>query len=512
MRDNIIAQVQPDDMVQYRIVRVLRLGHNNISHMEANMCGNSSSLVQLDLNNNHIRSIPSEAFQNLHSLTELFLDSNDIDDLQADAFDGLGSLSNLILKDNDISEIPPGLFRDLKSLIKLNIANNNIAQITGQVLTGLFKLQQLNLQGNRITSVGPETFQSLTNLVKIELDGNQLVSLDATTFIRLPRLRELILNNNNLTSIKNTRLWLPKKASNLTTLALAGNPLHCNCDFEPIRVWYRNKDPQNEGAICASPSELKGRRLAAIAEPLCEEPVDGLTSPRVLTTVQERGPIGNVGGPQPREDTWKIVIVVCVTFLVVAIFVAASFIMRKQRQRKADSVSSSPQLPGDIERQPRERHTSTSPLMSNEEPYEIYTVPPDARGTPQTHMPNTTPSARQQRPQGLAPLVKQVSATSITTAQDILETPSAASDVSIPPVKPARQRQFSVNEPDIPELEIEFDSAGQVCFRQPSTPESIYESVKPRFSPAVGTTNAKSHHIGTNTGYLPLPNPPVQQV
>ena len=505
---NDIQVVEQYDLVEYTSVQVLLLGYNKISQISADMCGNATNLRQLQLNNNKIRSVPNEAFRELHSLTALHLDNNVIEELQPGAFDGLSSLERLFLNDNSLSAIPHGVFRDLRKLTLLNINSNKIMTLSGQSFAGLKQLERLSLDNNGLTSVDLLTFQGLS-------------------------LKMINLVNNNITTVKNVQEFLDQ-ATNLTSISLSGNPLNCSCNVEPLRKWLRAKE-SNDDSTCVTPADFKGKKLTDIDQNLCDYsgPVEGFTSPKYLETTQQHrfSKVGGVGtgGSQKlnSDDTWKIVIIVCVGFLVVAILVGALIFIGRRRGGQFHHPNQSPNaihyssvrisnpIHSDHHRTRMSSENSETMLMGHDA-YESYTIPPDARqnrtdqynqtGNHRPHHQVNGHSLRGDR----APLVKQSSTGSATTSPDIVVADSARDDFSSPERPGERPVRFSISEPTIPEVELEFDSDGHCTTfgaRVPNSSDNNRISTPPRHPPPPPPPSTQLHTpVGTNTGYLPLPN------
>ncbi len=515
LEENNINAVHSTDLLEYTSLRFLYLGENEISEITPNMF-NSTTVENLDLNNNNIRTIASNAFSQLPALKELVLDSNGIDDLRSDAFSGVSKLRTLQLHDNNITDVASNVFANLVSLLTLNLARNNIHQISKGSISGLNRLQRLILSNNHISKLDVDIFRNLNKLNILALSGNHLMTVDADMFRELP-LQEVYLTNNNITTVTHLGEWLSENKS-LSTLALADNPLHCDCYMEPLRVWLLERNLEDDLTTCASPAEFRGMRLVDIQQTLC---------PNVMTTQNRYSPGVGAGRDENSvgsDDTWKIIIVACVVFMALVALVGGFVLILKRRgtwreqQQEPDSVHySSVNQSAPFDSMHRRRITSETQLMSDDSSaYESYTIPPDARDFNQQRparngfvTPNVHPRA---------PLVKQASTGSVTTSPDI--------SIAITPninSSPTKQPKFTISEPDIPELEFDADgnctSFGQTASaagRTRRTSPPLYPPPPPPTSiaghPPAPTSNAGHHGIsspaplGTNTGYLPLPN------
>lgn len=150
----------------------------------------------------------------------------------------------------------------------------------------LRNLERLKLQSNFLVDIQPPNlFASMTNLIAIDLQRNQLTHFPDD----LPSsLRELELGNNRL-----TRLSFQNQTTQLTTIDLSSNPLHCDCHIQPLYQWLF-KHFQSELVpyvqwICLQPKELTGKQLGSLSiEQLqCEEIFSTTTESIPLTTEEE---------------------------------------------------------------------------------------------------------------------------------------------------------------------------------------------------------------------------------
>jgi hypothetical protein len=191
----------------------------------------------------------------LSSLRYLGLADNLIPALTEDSFPpALRELISLHLQGNQISSIAPGSFDNLSSLQILDLSDNNLTYIPSVSLSKLStSLMELDLSGNPIIKVGPVAFQSLFELRRLRISRlNELLYLDSRAFVDNIRLEEtemelcpqlkripprlfhgnplvarVSLRGNALQTIAASDLPLAQ----LRYLALADNPLRCNCSL-----------------------------------------------------------------------------------------------------------------------------------------------------------------------------------------------------------------------------------------------------------------------------------------
>ena len=138
----------------------------------------------------------------------------------------------------------------------------------------LRNLERLKLQSNFLTDIQPiHLFVSMKNLIAIDLQRNQLTQFPHD----LPlSLRELELGNNRLTTLS-----LSNQTTQLTTIDLSSNPLHCDCHIQPLYHWLF-KHFQTELVpyvqwICFQPKEFTGKQLGSLS-------IDQLQCEEILST------------------------------------------------------------------------------------------------------------------------------------------------------------------------------------------------------------------------------------
>ncbi|XP_038051496.1 SLIT and NTRK-like protein 4 [Patiria miniata] len=238
------------------------------------------NLVHIYIQINQLTVIRSFTFKGVPNLKQLFLNSNKIKVLDPGAFEGIPKLETLFLSDNDISEISSDLFRNLTKLRYLYLENNHISDIPEGTFTGLTNLRHLSLAGNDLVHIPSGLFDDLKHLRALKLSYNHIISINPLP--DLPRLNHIDLFNNQLTSVSNLTDFLKaprrRRRSNgtkkFTELFLAKNPLNCDCDIEPLRIWLQVhreeiRNHHRANATCASPAELSDVSLCNQQTPFC---------------------------------------------------------------------------------------------------------------------------------------------------------------------------------------------------------------------------------------------------
>jgi hypothetical protein len=126
---------------------------------------------------NNIKIIPDYSFRNNSELRRLKLDHNEIERLTADVFRGLFKLDILKLSFNKIQYLPLYLFHDLENLKALELNDNMIEVISaGQFVTNK-QLTHIYLHNNAISIIDDGAFDDiLTTLEEINLKHNTCVN------------------------------------------------------------------------------------------------------------------------------------------------------------------------------------------------------------------------------------------------------------------------------------------------------------------------------------------------
>jgi Leucine-rich repeat (LRR) protein len=227
-------------------------------------CSSLRNLRTLQLNANHIVTPPSTCLSQLSSLQHLGLADNLIAAVTEDAFPpALRDIVSLHLQGNQIANLAPGSFDNLSSLQILDLSDNNLTYVPSIALAKLSRtLVELDLSGNPIVHVGPVAFQSLFELRRLRLSRlTELLRVEQRAFVDNIRLEEIELElcpqlkripgrlfhgNPLLTrvSLRGNALQTLNAADlplgQLRIIALADNPLRCNCSL--LWLWRLARD------------------------------------------------------------------------------------------------------------------------------------------------------------------------------------------------------------------------------------------------------------------------------
>ncbi|XP_054277549.1 insulin-like growth factor-binding protein complex acid labile subunit [Macrosteles quadrilineatus] len=248
-------------------IRVLNLGHNNISSLEPDVVAHLQYLRDLYLDNNPITDIGVEFSQALQELTELKLLSLaecKLKTLPKDAFSGL-DLTTLLLNGNQFTQVP-----DLQllgnTLRVLNMNQNPIEELDDTSFAGLHRLNEIMISGMpKLTKIGSGTFSILENIKIISCTYNpQLVAIEEKAFWKLDlkrtMLQEVYLNNNNLPRVrKNLLPWL-----RMSKVTLDGNPWVCDCRLHWLAILLRSRNNTVDRLTeikCKEPVWLNGKQI-----------------------------------------------------------------------------------------------------------------------------------------------------------------------------------------------------------------------------------------------------------
>lgn len=248
-------------------IRVLNLGHNNITALEPSVLAHLQYLRDLHLDYNPIATVGDSFSQALRELTELKLLSlagTKLTSLPKDAFAGL-QLTTLLLNGNQFTHVP-----DLKvlgnTLRILNMNQNPIQELDETSFAGLHRLNEVMVSGmTKLHTIATRTFSNLENLKVISCTYNpELANIDEYAFwkhnLKLTMLQEVYLNNNNLPRLrKNTLPWI--KMSKVT---LEENPWVCDCRLHWLALLLRSRNNTVDRLTeikCKEPVWLNGKQL-----------------------------------------------------------------------------------------------------------------------------------------------------------------------------------------------------------------------------------------------------------
>lgn len=164
----------PSDLARCSQLRILRLGGNYLSELDARLLVGLENLEVLDLSVNEIAQFPS-SLSRLPRLRHLNLNRNHIEGLLRFP-SGLTNLEELDLCANGVERVESSLSR-LSGLKRLALRSNLLRQLPAE-LGRLTKLQELDL-GDNYKCLPPPEIRNLKALHTLSLTGNALEELPA---------------------------------------------------------------------------------------------------------------------------------------------------------------------------------------------------------------------------------------------------------------------------------------------------------------------------------------------
>ncbi|KAF8788905.1 Slit protein like [Argiope bruennichi] len=136
----------------------------------------------------------------------------------------------------DTKEIQIDAFRDFRYLDSVAVINNRLRKLQRSSFPKLFNGTKLNFQSNYLTEIKESFFTGMPNLKAVYFNGNQI---------------SRIYEPNDLA-----------KLSHIEIIDFTGNPIKCDCYLE----WVTNWKPKSLRGTCASPKQLRKKRLQNLTE------------------------------------------------------------------------------------------------------------------------------------------------------------------------------------------------------------------------------------------------------
>ena len=254
--------------------------------------GTWNVLSHLDLSYNvKLGDIPANTFNTLQGLEYLILQEIGMTTIVDGAFNSLDNLHTVDLSYYMLTSLDDGVFQGTPNLVELKINNQlstgsiSIHPNAFQGIEGLQKLllefntynntelwdlvaklpnvTELNLESLGLTEIPDKAFRYNVKLEKVFLSINNISEINQATFFG-PKstLRDIEIRNNKITTVDSCVLYdFPYKP----TLALFGNPLHCDCALKWLHDWVYNQVETDLAAIlvgvCVTPEALRGKHF-----------------------------------------------------------------------------------------------------------------------------------------------------------------------------------------------------------------------------------------------------------
>ncbi|XP_061934209.1 chaoptin isoform X4 [Apis cerana] len=197
---NGLAVLHNDSLRGQASVRIMWLGHNKLTHLQAPLFRDLLLVERLYLTNNSISRIEDGAFQPMQALKFLELSMNKLSHVTARTFSELHELEELYLQDNGLRRLDPYALTALKKLKVLDLANNHLTVLHEAIFQEGLPIKTLNLKNCSIISIEGGAFRGLDNLSDLNLDGNHL-TVSALLNLRVSGLRTLAASGNNFSQI-----------------------------------------------------------------------------------------------------------------------------------------------------------------------------------------------------------------------------------------------------------------------------------------------------------------------
>ncbi|XP_016843747.1 protein artichoke isoform X2 [Nasonia vitripennis] len=232
--NNGLGVLHNDSLRGQASVRIMWLGHNRLTRLQAPLFRDLLLVERLYLTNNSISRIEDTAFQPMQALKFLDLSINKLSHVTVKTFSELHELEELYLSDNGLRRLDAYALTALKRLRVLDLSNNRLAGLHDTMFQEGLPIRSLNLRNCSIGLIERGTFRGLNNLYELNLEHNRLTA-GALDRLDIPGLRILRISHNNFSLISAESLdGLPS----LQQLSLESAHIHAL----PAEIFSRNKN------------------------------------------------------------------------------------------------------------------------------------------------------------------------------------------------------------------------------------------------------------------------------
>ncbi|XP_025411848.1 carboxypeptidase N subunit 2-like isoform X2 [Sipha flava] len=262
------------------VLKVLKLGNNNIHSLTPNFFEYLSNLEELEISNNPLSVIDQNTELALGYLTNLqFLDLSytGLSEFPEGMFSHMSNVETLYLKGNEFQKIP----NEIRSmpLAFLNMNENPIVCLDNKSFTGLDKLQELIISSlHNLTDIGSGTFSPLKKLNILHMAQNpSLLNIHPNAFgdytTNKWSLRQLIISNTNLSSLdSNLYPW-----EKLDWFDAKDNPWMCDCRLSWLASYINETFAEMPEELlhyrCHAPRDISGILISQLNNHIdCNEP------------------------------------------------------------------------------------------------------------------------------------------------------------------------------------------------------------------------------------------------
>jgi len=237
---NNITYFEKDCFVSKGLVelQIIKADFCKITKIELGAFNGLKILIYLSLESNEISEIIPGTFE-MSSLEYLKLGNNNIEHLESDLFSGLVNLKYIGLGGNKLRHIHPETFVGLPNLQRLFMSKNSGLKIpTDRHFINSHSLKHLGISGCNISSVSVETFANVSGLEWLDLSYNNLRSVDINILKTLPKLSAIYLYDNRLQCDCQLReVWRWCQDHNIHTAYKERAP-ECDTPSELRWIWW----------------------------------------------------------------------------------------------------------------------------------------------------------------------------------------------------------------------------------------------------------------------------------
>ncbi|KAM0730480.1 Protein artichoke [Formica fusca] len=198
--NNGLGVLHNDSLRGQASVRIMWLGHNRLTRLQAPLFRDLLLVERLYLTNNSISRIEDTAFKPMQALKFLELSMNRLSHVTVKTFSELHELEELYLQDNGLRRLDPYALTALKRLRVLDLANNRLNVLHDKIFQEGLPIRTLNLKNCTVSVIENGAFRGLNNLYELNLEHNHFTAM-ALGRLDIPGLRVLRISYNNFSQI-----------------------------------------------------------------------------------------------------------------------------------------------------------------------------------------------------------------------------------------------------------------------------------------------------------------------
>ncbi|XP_023246424.1 protein artichoke-like [Copidosoma floridanum] len=181
-------------------LKVMWLGHNKLTRLQAPLFRDLLQVERLYLTNNSISRIEDAAFRPMQALKFLELSQNRLTEIGVATFAELRELEELHLRDNGLRRIAAYALTALKRLRVLDLGDNLLGVLHDTMFQEGLPIRSLSLRNCSLGTIERGAFRGLNNLYELGLEFNQLPAFQLER-LDIPGLRILRVSHNNLSLV-----------------------------------------------------------------------------------------------------------------------------------------------------------------------------------------------------------------------------------------------------------------------------------------------------------------------